>query len=108
MRYELESLFYDFGVDLYLSGHAQTYLRTCDGLYRSKCGIGGPVHIAVGTMGAGLNSNPLYSNRWTETFIEERGYARVTVHNSTALHWQFIANADGKALDDVWIYKKVD
>ena len=108
MRYELESLFYDFGVDLYLSGHAQTYLRTCEGLYRSKCGIGGTVHISVGTMGAGLNADPLYSNRWTETFIEERGYGRATVHNSTALHWQFIANADGKALDDVWIYKKVD
>ena len=52
MRYELEPLFYDFGVDLYLSGHAPTYLRTCSGLYQSKCGIGGPVHISVGTLGA--------------------------------------------------------
>eukprot|EP00563_Minutocellus_polymorphus_P019194 CAMPEP_0197727458 /NCGR_PEP_ID=MMETSP1434-20131217/20210_1 /TAXON_ID=265543 /ORGANISM="Minutocellus polymorphus, Strain CCMP3303" /LENGTH=59 /DNA_ID=CAMNT_0043313645 /DNA_START=8 /DNA_END=187 /DNA_ORIENTATION=- len=57
-------------------------------------------------MGAGLNSDPLYSNRWTEAFIEERGYGRVTVHNDTALHWQFVANVDGKALDDVWIYKE--
>ena len=106
MRYELEPLMYDFGVDLYLSGHAQTYLRTCGGLYESKCGVGGPVHIAVGTMGARLNPSPMYKNTWTDSFAEERGYGRLTVHNATALHWEFVANIDGKTLDNVWIYKE--
>ena len=40
-----------------------------------------------------------------KTFIEERGFARGTVHNATALHWQFVANVDGKVLKDVWLYK---
>ena len=29
--------------------------RTCHGLYQSKCGIGGPVHIAVGALGSNSN-----------------------------------------------------
>jgi len=108
MRYELEPLMYDFGVDLYLSGHAKTYLRTCGGLYRSKCSVGGPVHIAVGTMGARLNPDPMYKNSWTDSTAEERGYGRLTIHNATALHWEFVANIDGRTLDNVWIYKEMD
>lgn len=87
MRYEIEDLLKEFQVDLVLAGHYHSYLRTCDGLYHSKCHNGGPMHICVGSAGAMLDSAMLYPNHWTETFIQqEYGYGRITVANASALH----------------------
>ena len=50
IRQELEDLLYVYNVDIFLSGHYHSYLRLCDGLYRSKCNNGGPLHITIGKM----------------------------------------------------------
>ena len=91
MRYEIEDLLYDTGVDLVLSGHYHAYHRTCDGLYRNQCDSGGPMHITVGTAGAALDAALLFDNSWTESFIEQVfGYSRVTVQNRTHLLFEFV------------------
>ena len=112
MRYEFEDVLYDYKVDLYLAGHYHSYLRTCDGLYRSKCDNGGPMHITVGSAGAALDTPGLYWNRWTERYIKGNyGYGRVTIANASALHFEFVkagaANdtSAGETMDDVWIMR---
>ena len=114
MRYEIEDLLYDHHVDLVLSGHYHAYLRSCDGLYQSRCHVGGPTHITVGSAGAHLDENAtLYSQEWTVTFIPmEYGYGRITVVNASAMHWEFLragSENDTKAgivLDHTWIIRE--
>jgi hypothetical protein len=112
MRYEIEDVLQEYKVDLVLAGHYHSYLRTCDGLYRSKCNNGGPMHICVGSAGAHLDMALLYPQQWTEVFIEQEwGYGRITVQNASALHYEFVkAGADGdpsagKIRDDVWLIR---
>jgi len=112
MRYEIEELLHEYKVDLVLAGHYHSYLRTCDGLYQSKCENGGPTHICVGSAGASFDSTALYPQKWTDAFIKnEWGYGRITVANASFLHFEFIragakndTNA-GKVRDDVWIMR---
>lgn len=33
------------------------------------------------------------------------GYARIVLHNDTALQWQFINDVDGSVLEQMWILK---
>lgn len=78
----------------------------CHGLYQSKCGIGGPVHIAVGTLGSNSNCRSFLQQSLDRKHLSKSEDSHVvTVHNATALHWQFFANVDGKVLEDVWLYK---
>jgi hypothetical protein len=112
MRYEIEDLLQEFQVDLFLAGHYHAYHRTCDGLYKSECEAGGPIHITVGTAGAALSDSTLYDNEWTEVFIkQDYGYGRITVANSTALLFQFVKAGDesdttsGVVRDSVWIFR---
>ena len=49
--------------------------------------------------------DPFYINRWTENIYRRAKLARGTVHSATALHWQLVANGDGKVLEDVWLYQ---
>ena len=113
LRMEVENLFRDYDVDLVLAGHYHAYHRTCDGLYRGRCDHGGPMHITVGTAGAHLDEVDLYDNPWSATFLKQvYGYGRITVHNATALHFEFVQGAAsendpeaGQVLDSVWIYR---
>jgi acid phosphatase type 7 len=112
MRFEFEDLLYDFQVDLFLSGHYHSYFRTCDGLYRSRCNNGGPTHITTGTAGAQLDMAGLYWNWWTAKYVKGHyGYGRITIMNSTALHFELVKAGDvndtsaGDTLDDVWIIR---
>lgn len=113
MRYEFEDLLKDFEVDLVLSGHWHAYFRSCAGLFRSQCDNGGPTHIMVGTAGAKFHYGNLYENHWSEKNIFGKyGYGRITVSNSTNMHFEFVhVGADdgklpGKVLDDVWFSKR--
>ena len=112
IREEIEDIVYEFEVDLFLSGHYHSYFRSCPGLYRYKCNNFGTQYITVGTGGAnmyfGTIDNPytpgLYKNDWTEFFTKKFGYGRVSILNSTSLHWEFIGT-DGSVIDDTWITK---
>jgi hypothetical protein len=84
-----------------------------DGLYRSRCHNGGPLHLTIGTAGARLDEtdSPIMDDAtWTEKLIlGQFGYGRVTVHNATALHLEFVRHGalndpeGGSTLDDFWL-----
>ena len=112
MREEIEELLFAYNVDLVLAGHYHEYQRTCDGLYKMQCGDGGPIHITIGSAGAKLDAGFDLVNEWTEHFIKgEFGYGRVTIANSTDMHFEFVLHgtADGTraglVVDDVWIHR---
>jgi len=111
-RQEIEDLLLQYKVDLVLAGHYHAYLRTCDGLYRSKCDQGGPTHITVGSAGAILDKALLYPQEWTKKFVPLKyGYGRITVANATHMRYQWVMagpNNDteaGSIGDDVWIVR---
>ena len=110
MRNEFEDILFKYNVDLFLAGHFHSYLRTCSGLYRSKCNNGGPTHITVGTAGAHLDWGFLvpFTGKWTRKFLKEWGYGKVVVYNETVLHWSFISQRYGvhmSPVDEVWLRK---
>jgi len=122
MRLEVESLMKKYKVDLIISGHFHAYMRTCDGLYRSRCENNnhtnnatypGPIHLTVGTAGASFTTIPHYPNNWTPKHLESvYGYGRITVYNATSLHFEFVKvgapddETAGMVLDDVWVARQ--
>jgi hypothetical protein len=112
MRIEFEDLLEDYQVDLVLAGHWHAYFRSCAGLFRSQCNNGGPTHIMVGTAGVGFHHGTIYANHWSaKNIFGEYGYGRITVANSTGMHFEFVkAGAEndttsGEVLDEVWFTK---
>ena len=112
MRYEFEKLIYEYKVDVFLAGHYHMYERTCDGLYKSRCDNGGPLHITVGSAGAALGNSTIHPQDWSAHIIQGKyGYGRISVVNRSAMHWEFIqAGADndteaGSIQDGVWIFR---
>jgi hypothetical protein len=113
MRYEIEDLLFDYQVDLVLAGHYHSYFRTCDGLYRSQCDNGGPMHVTVGTAGWHLDDlSSMYPGSWIGRLLEgEYGYGRISVMNASTMHFEFVkagAESDassGDVLDDFWIVR---
>lgn len=112
MRSEFEDLLYEYRVDLVLSGHYHSYLRTCDGLYRGECKSGGPTYVTVGTGGAPLDGDGVgfIPNGWTEVYDNRRhGVGRAGAYNASAMLWEFVAADDdggsggGAVTDSVWL-----
>jgi len=69
----------------------------------------------VGTAGAVMNLAPTFSNSWSIKNIQGHlGYGRITVHNDTLMHFEFVKagpntdNTSGEVLDDVWITHSQD
>jgi len=106
MRNEFEDLLYNYGVDLFISGHYHSYMRSCAGLYKGICDNGGPVHITVGTAGAELDDAPLLNTRWGEKYIAQWGYGRITSFSNNKLLWEFVSDSsDGEVEDAITIFK---
>mmetsp|Transcript_41701 Transcript_41701/g.100402 ORF Transcript_41701/g.100402 Transcript_41701/m.100402 type:complete len:829 (+) Transcript_41701:123-2609(+) len=110
MRQEFENLLKWYNVDLVVAGHVHSYFRSCAGLWHSQCNNGGPTHLVVGAAGAILDNAPTYSQGWAVKNIQGMyGYGRITVHNETWMHFEFVqAGPDddphaGDVLDEVWI-----
>ena len=109
LRREFESLLRMYGVDLLLAGHVHAYHRTCSGLYKSTCNNNGLTHITVGTAGAKLDKGFMSDKKWTDSFMKEWGYGKLTVYNKTKIHWSFISahgENEGKVLDELWLTKE--
>jgi Iron/zinc purple acid phosphatase-like protein C len=72
------------------------------------------MHVTIGTAGARLDDAPTMDDvTWTEKLIlGQFGYGRVTVHNASALHLEFIKHGvpgdpnGGAILDDVWLERR--
>lgn len=100
LRQSLEDLLYEYKVDVAFWGHYHSYERTC-AAYKGECNEDGTTHIVVGTAGAWLDGENYYTKQeWTEKFIADFGYCRVTTTRNE-MTIQFIHNEDGSIGDEV-------
>ena len=112
LRKTLEPLLAAHKVAVLFAGHEHTYERTCS-LRSGECvgdnevGLSdgdGTVHIIVGTGGAHLHN----WYRWPFggrllNYLDDYGYGRLHVVNSTVSKFEFIRNSDGGVFDSVTI-----
>jgi len=104
----VEHLLMKYGVDLFLTGHVHRYVRSCSGFFNASCNNeGSPTQIIVGTGGKILSNTRgcHYSQIWMKSCWKMYGYGKLTVHNKTALHWEFVGVVDGNVKDEVWLYR---
>lgn len=107
-----EDLFLAFRVDVVLAGHYHSYLRTSKVRHGARVPASEPgmYHFTVGSAGSSLDAGGLYPDLpWVDHFEESYGYGRVTVHNGSALLWEFVRNADSAdgapvVADSAWIF----
>ena len=132
LRNNIAPLFANAGgapVDLVFAGHHHSYQRLA-GLAGSGPAPGGagnltiavpcpqnagapvykggvaPVYIDIGTGGAGFSTNIIVPQpEWACVVEFWHGFGRVTVHNASALHFQFINDLDGAVADEAWVVK---
>ncbi|EDO31661.1 predicted protein, partial [Nematostella vectensis] len=104
MQHAFEDLLSEYHVDLALWGHYHAYERTCP-VYNQKCQAGATTHIIVGTAGWTLDPDRYWKMDWSMYHDNEFGYGRITVHNSTAMYWEWVRNRDNAVVDVVWLTK---
>jgi len=99
-----------YDVDLVMAGHYHSYLRTSRVYKDKRDEEKGIYHMTVGSAGASLDETTLYEKDWLEKFSMEFGIARISVVNSTHMHWEYIENKDngntGAVVDETWIVKR--
>jgi len=65
-----------------------------------------PATQVIGTAGAGFSTNiQIPPPAFNELVLLNHGYARVMLHNASALEWQFVDDVAGEVLDHMWILK---
>lgn len=103
MKIEMDDLINQYAVNLMLVGHQHSYERSCP-VYKQECVPDGkaPVHIIVGSAGAGLETGGFSSalGNWSVSHTEQWGYCRVTATDQELIV-QFVLNADGSVYDEV-------
>lgn len=68
---------------------------------------GAPVHMVVGTAGAGFTVNAnVPGPDWNELTFYEWGYARVVAESSELLTWEWVNAKEGQVRDKMAISKK--
>lgn len=102
-REEVEELLWKYKVNLMLVGHQHSYERSC-AVKRGKCtkdGVG-PVHIVVGSAGAGLEQKDFSADigEWSVSHINDWGYLRVA-STEEQMTVQFVLNRNGAVYDEV-------
>lgn len=104
MQAAFEDLLFKYQVDLAIWGHYHSYERTC-AVYKNQCLDGGVVHVVAGMAGASLDSATYKTVPWSVYHDQAFGYTMVTVHNTTALQFQYFHNDDNKVYDEFWLSK---
>lgn len=119
VRKDLEPLMMQYGVDFFINGHEHNYERSFP-LYKGKSDRSNidpkaPIYIVSGAAGNTEMHEPFTRPQpsWSAFRANTFGYSRMTVYNSTHLHWQQIAtdptqfpgngSTYGSVIDDAWI-----
>lgn len=122
-REAFESLFLEHGVDVFVAGHIHWYERmypmgSSGEVYKDSYKDNhtyianegkSMVHIVNGMAGnieshSELGSDPVQD--YTLVLDKENyGFSKLTVHNSTAVYWEFIKGDDGTVGDYLWLFK---
>jgi hypothetical protein len=99
MRESMESLFYQYNVNIVFNGHVHDYERTYP-VYRNETDIHGPVYITIGNAGnlEGLDNKYYDEPKWS-AFRNgtEYGYGKLTIIDEKRLFWSWYIN-DGKQM----------
>ena len=116
--YPLESLLYEYGVDLLIWAHEHNYERLYP-IYNQKVLNGSydapftnpraPVHVITGSGGCDERHDPFKKDPayFTAFRALDYGYSRMTVHNSTHLFLdQVSVDQGGKVIDEMWLIKE--
>ena len=121
LREHVEPLLLRTRVSLSMWGHHHSYQGHCASaagacVQRSTPGPDGarvflnptaPVQMVIGTAGAGFSTNvQVPPPPFTELVLFNHGYARVVLHNSSALEWAFVEDVAGTVLDRMWIIQE--
>ena len=97
MRSTMESLLYQYGVDMVFAGHVHAYERSLR-VYKGRLDNLGPVYINIGDGGnrEGLSNEYIKpSPRWSAFREPSFGMGMLNVLNSTHAVWQWHRNQDG-------------
>merc|ERR1712232_1271382 len=110
IQQEFEELLVQYDVDLVLAGHYHSYLRS-KRIYKDKTDDEkGIYHFTIGSAGYTVDNAGLYDKDWNAFYSNDYGYGRITVANSSAMHWEYIRNKDNYekmvVVDDVWVVKR--
>lgn len=119
LQRELEQLFYENKVDLYLQGHVHNYERdaaiyknvTVPSEYETKNLMVNPkatIYITTGNGGNSEGLNDLISTTpqlWVRALNQDYGYGRIRAYNQTHLYWEQVSAIKGKVIDYMWIVK---
>ena len=116
VRSKLEDLFFEEGVDLYISGHRHNYERSWP-LYRGKAFQQGyrnpkaPVHIVNGAMGYTyiVESIVQQANSWSAFSLSDPRkelYGKLEVLNSTHLMWDAYAANNNEQVDSILLIQQ--
>jgi hypothetical protein len=102
-RDEVEDLLWEHKVNIMLVGHQHSYERSC-AVRNGKCTKDGqgPVHIVIGSAGAGLEKQGFSSKlgEWSVSHLNDWGYLRIDSTEET-MSVQFILNRNGVVYDEV-------
>ena len=120
-REAMESLLFDYNVDLAIWGHDHHYERTHpvfeEEVYANNTGTyndpyylpGATIHIV-----AGMSGRSVYDGleepqpEWSAYRELSYGYTRFEVTKSGTLHYEFVRNSDGKVSDEFWIVRTLN
>merc|ERR1711920_879685 len=93
---QLEELLVRYDVDLVLAGHYHSSLRS-KRIYKDRADDAkGIYHFTIGSAGYPKDTVGLYDKDWVAFFDDDYGFGRITVKNSSAMHWEFIRNKDSR------------
>jgi len=121
VRNDLEPLFKQYGVDIYIAGHEHDYEAVWPVLNGSIVGDWGPanysnpqvianpqapIHITSGAGGApGLDTFFNTTNPWVRKRLSAWGYGRMSTSNGSVLVFEQVINADDSVYDTIIIKK---
>jgi len=115
VRSAFESLFLQYEVDVYISGHVHYYER----LYPISNGVAQvfpgnvylnpiyPVYVVNGAAGNDERHDTATRNTAISAYLDntDYGYSRILAYNSSYLNLQFYHSSDQSLGDDLWIVK---
>eukprot|EP01104_Vermistella_antarctica_P011669 TRINITY_DN3285_c0_g1_i3.p1 TRINITY_DN3285_c0_g1~~TRINITY_DN3285_c0_g1_i3.p1 ORF type:complete len:278 (-),score=33.14 TRINITY_DN3285_c0_g1_i3:37-870(-) len=117
-KYGMEPLLWEYGVDLYLSGHEHSYERlfpVYDSTVMNGTTVqnepytdpGAPVHVITGSAGCKemLEDFAGPAGPWSAVRSTTFGFGQMKIFNSSHLLWEQILDLDGSVLDDFMLVK---
>jgi hypothetical protein len=119
LQAELDSLFYEYSVDMFFQAHVHYYERNtpiyknetvpCDIEHLHTCvGAKAPIYITSGCAGNLKGHHDHVSSvpqLWSKYASNHFGYGKIVVHNQTHLYWEEYSAESKVILDYLWVVK---